>query len=77
MPLAQSAGVVEYTELVSTPNEHPAYDTKQSDSETPVMLELWGVLSSPSLLSFPGQLWPWVVAPDKIISMGQIELFDI
>ena len=47
------------------------YDTKQSDHETPVMLELCGMQSTPSLL------WPGVVAPDMILSMGQIELFDI
>ena len=26
---------------------------------------------------FPDTLWPEVVAPDKVLSMGQIELFDI
>ena len=26
---------------------------------------------------FPGSLWPGVVAPDRALSMGQIELFDI
>ena len=34
-------------------NECPGYDTKQSGGETPVMLELWGMQSSPSLLSLP------------------------
>ena len=29
------------------------------------MLELWGMRSTPSLPSFPGPLWPGVVAPDK------------
>ena len=28
----------------------PEYNTKQSDSEVPSMLELWGLLSVPSLL---------------------------
>ena len=42
---AQSAGVVEYTDFFSAegkdfPNECPDYDTKQSDSEAPVNLEL-------------------------------------
>ena len=41
------------------------------------MLELRGMLSTPSLLSFPGPLRPRVVAPDRVFSMGQIELFDI
>ena len=38
------------------------------------MLELWGMRSTPSLPSFPGPLWPGVVVPDRILSMGQIEL---
>ena len=45
--------------------ECPRYDTKQSDGEVPVILELWGMRSTPSLPSFPGPLWPGVVAPDK------------
>ena len=53
------------------PNECPRYDTKISNSEAPVMG------STPSLLSLPGPLWPEVVAPDRILSMGQIALFDI
>ena len=41
------------------------------------MLELWRMQITSSLLSLPGQLWPGVVAPDRVLSMGQIELFDI
>ena len=44
-------------------NECPGYDTKQSDGEVPVMLELWGIRSTPSLPSLPGPFCPWVVAP--------------
>ena len=55
---------------VRPPNECPGYDTKQSDGEVPVMLELWGMQSTHSLLSLPGPLWPRVVAPDKVLSMG-------
>ena len=55
-------------------NECPVYDTKQSDSEVPVMLELCWIQSTPSLPSISGPLWPGVVAPDKVLSMGQIEL---
>ena len=50
------------------------YDTKQSDGEAPVMLELWGIQCTPSLLSLPGPYRSRVVAPDRILSMGQIEL---
>ena len=55
--------------------ECPSYDTKQFGGEAPV-LELWGMWSTPSLPLLPGPLWPGVVAPDRDLSMGQIELFD-
>ena len=38
------------------------------------MLELWGMWSTPSLSLLPGPLWPGLIAPDKVLSMGQIEL---
>ena len=38
------------------------------------MLEVWGIRSTPSLPFLPGLLWPCVVAPDRVLSMGQIEL---
>ena len=41
------------------------------------MLELWGTRSTPILPLFPGPLWPGDVAPDRVLSMGLIELFDI
>ena len=77
--VAQSAGAAKYTNCISaegkTPsNKCPEYDTKQSDGEAPVMLELWGMQSPPSLPSLPGPLWPRVVASDRVLSMGQIEL---
>ena len=51
----------------------PGYDTKQSDGEALVMLDIWGMRSIPSLPSLTDPLWPRVVAPDRILSMGQIE----
>ena len=48
------------------PNECPGYDTKQSDSEVPLMLELWGMQSTHLLPSLPGPLWLEAVAPDPI-----------
>ena len=41
------------------------------------MLELCGMQSTLSLPLIPGQLWAEVVAPDWVLSMGQINLFDI
>ena len=43
--MAQLVGVVEYTDCFSTEgwdsfNEFPEYDTKQSDGEVPVMLDI-------------------------------------
>ena len=38
------------------------------------MLELWGIQSTLLLQSLPGPLLPCVVAPDRVLSMGQIEL---
>ena len=57
-----------------SPNECLVYDTKQSDAEVPVMLELWGMRSISSLPSTSGQIWPGVVAPDRVVSMGQREV---
>ena len=51
-------------------NECFGYDTKQSDGEVPAVLELWRMQGNPSLPSLPGPLWPRVVAPDRVLSMG-------
>ena len=77
--LAQSAGDVEYADCFSAEgsyplNQCPGYDTKQSESEVPVILELWGMRSTPSLPSLPGPHCCGVVAPDRILSTGQTEL---
>ncbi len=64
---------VEYAHLLrgkTFPNKLPAYDTKQSDDEASVMLELLGMWSTLLLPSFPGSIWPGVGAPDRILSMG-------
>ena len=55
-------------------DECPRYDTKQSDSEAPVMLELWRIRSTSLLPSLPGPLWPGMVATHRFLSIGQIEL---
>ena len=64
---------VEYTNCTST----PGYDTKQSDDEVPVMLEFWGMWSTPLLPPLPCPLWPRVVAPDKgpIYGLNQTRLW--
>ena len=59
--LAQSTGAAEYTDCICAEvlplcNEHPRYDTKQSDGEASVMLEHWGMQSTPLLSSLSGPL---------------------
>ena len=50
------------------------YVTKQSYGEATVMLELWRMKNTPSLLSLPCPLWFGMVAPDWVLSMDKIEL---
>ena len=38
------------------------------------MLKFWGMQSTPLLPSLSGPLWAGVVAPDRVLSMDQIEL---
>ena len=54
--------------------ESPDYDTKKSDGEVPMMQEIWVMLKIPSLPSLPDSLFLGVVAPDRALSMGQIDL---
>ena len=53
-------------------NKCLGYDIKQSDGEAPD-LEIWRMWSTPSLPLLLGSLWPRVVTPDRVLSMGQIE----
>ena len=57
-----------------TITKFPGYDTKQSDGEVSVMLELWEMQIILSLPMLPDPLWYYLVAPDKVLSMGQTEL---
>ena len=52
------------------PNKCPGYDIKQSDGEVSVMLEVWGRQSTRPLPLLPCPLWPRVVTPDRVLSMG-------
>ena len=63
-------------EVSTHSNECSEYDTKQSDGQAPV-LELWRMWSTPSLPLFSGPLWPGVVALVCVLSMDQIELFNL
>ena len=77
--LAQSARGTECTDCFSaegydTPPTSILDMTKQFESEVPVIQELWGMQITSSLPSLPGPLWLEAVAPDRVLSMGQIEL---
>ena len=41
------------------------------------MLKLWGMRSTPLSPLLPDPFLPGVVAPNRVLSIGQIELFDI
>ena len=48
--------------------------TQNNVGLVPMMLEICRTRSTPFLSPLPGPLWPEVVAPDRVSSMGQIEL---
>ena len=58
-------------------NECSGYDTKQADGKVPVMLEVCGMWRTPLLSSLPSLLWPGMVATDRVLSIGQIELYCV
>ena len=75
--IAQSAGAVECTttsQQRGKTSHQPGYDIKQSNGEALVMLELWGMQSTPSLPSLPCPLLLGVVEPDRVLSMSQTDL---
>ena len=41
------------------------------------MMQLWGMWNTPLFPSLQDPLWPGVVAPEMVLSMGQIELNDL
>ena len=78
----QSTGAAEYIDYISaegkdSSNERPGYDTKQSDGEALVKLEIWGMRSTPLLPSISGSLKLEVVASDRVLFMGQTEVNSI
>ena len=80
--LALSPVVAEYNEFIAAKvedalNECLAYDTKESDVEAPVMLELCGVRGTSLLPSLLGPIWSGVVAADKVLSMDKKKLNQI
>ena len=78
--ITQSTEAVKYTDYNSAEgwnppqNGCPGYDAKQSDGKVPVMLELWGMWSTPSFPSVSDPLWPRELASDRVLSMCKLEL---
>ena len=73
-----SSGIIEYTDCISSewldsPNGCFVYDTKQSDGEASVVLELWGMQSTPLFPFFEGLFCSGDIASDVVLSMSQIE----
>ena len=69
--MAQLAVSVQYTDWIS------GYDSKQSDGEDPVMLDLWGMQNTPLLPLLLGPFWSGVVTPYRFLSMDQIGLNSV
>ena len=77
--LAQSVVSADYTNCISaersdSPNECPVMTLNNLDGEIPATLELWGMWSTPSLSLLPSPLGFGVVAPNRVLSISQIEL---
>ena len=64
-------------EVNSSTNECPVYDSKPSDRVALVILELWEMWSTLSLYLLTGPFQLGMVAPDKVLSMDQTELYII
>ena len=61
---------------VRSPNDCPWYDTKLSDD---LAQKCWrfGILEYPFIAISPRSTLARRVVPDRVLSMGEIELFDI
>ena len=59
------------------PTQRVSWIWHKSDGEIPVILDLWGMHSTPSVPSLPGPLCLGEVAPDRFLSIGQIELNNV
>ena len=75
-----AGGAVEYTDCICAEGQDSPPMSVPDMTRNNVMalvLESWGIWNIPPLPLFPGPLWPRVVAPDRVLPLGQIELFDI
>ena len=67
-------GAVEYTDCIFAGGGKLPSQTSVLDMTA---LEIGGMQSTPLLPLLQGSLWPGVVAPDRVLSMSQIKVFDI
>ena len=75
---AQSAGAIEYTDSTSAEGWDPT-PTSVLDMTLNNLMKSWSFVECRVHLHWhlSGPLWPGVVAPDRVLSTSQIELFDI
>ena len=71
--LVQLAGTVKYIICIFA----MSLKDMKLNGDDPVMLVLWGMWSTPFLPLLPGVLYPSEEASERVLSLGQIELFDI
>ena len=71
MMYMNAIAIVFFADEYDHPHECPGYETKQSDGEVPVMLELWGMSFIPIA---PRSILVRMVVLDCILSKGLIEL---
>ena len=72
---AQSFGVEEYTDFTSVEeqdflNECPDMTLNNLNKQATAILKLCGIRTTPLLPSLLRPLWPGVVAPDRVLSVG-------
>ena len=80
--MTKLAGAIEYTDCISAERGKTPQWVSWIWHETiswwgSSNAGLWGMQCAPSLPSLLGPLWPKVVAPDRLLFMGQIKLFNI
>ena len=79
----QSTEAVEYTSYISAEGKTPPTSVQDMTLNNlmvrlaPVLLAIWEIQSASSLPSLPAPLWSRVLAQDRVLSMGQIKLFEI
>ena len=59
----------------TSPNQYSEDGIKQSDNDSPVIMDHWGMRSITSSPLSTGPVKLGVASPDRVISIGRIQLF--